>query len=354
MAGSDNFLISWVPTGTTRGSGVLPKRPADIWTRASRVLPIAALVLLVGCARGGANGSTSSSSPSRPAPTPTVTAAASSPEQSEDPQAAVVAAYERYLDAATTATASADPNHPELLDTARGQALAAVQARVATLSSQDRTARGRFLPAIEAVEIDGETAEIRDCYRADITEHSADTGEEVADRAGARFAAWVELEQLSDGRWVVVAFHEGDPCVPSELAAVIEDRYREFWDALATAGSPPDPDHPALADVAAGEQLDGLREQLRRFRDAGHEVRNESVSHPTTLEVSDHDTVARLRDCRELDPEGGVYESSSGELVDGGARPGQRALWEARLELIGGSWKVVDADLVEEDSACAA
>lgn len=311
-------------------------------------------LLLSACSPGGMDGSAASAPSESPTAAGRTAAHGATPGTTPEPSSTVLATYERYLDATVAAMESGDPQSDELTQTSQDQALTAAQARVANLVAQDRTARGRFLPTVQSLEIEGAIAEIRDCYRADITEHDVDSGEQVADRAGARFAASAELEQLADGRWTVVAFREGDPCVPSELAREIEDRYREFWDALAIAGSPPDPEHPGLADVAAGEQLNGLREQLRRFRDADHEVRDESASHPTTLRVSDHDTVANVRDCRELDPEGGVYESSTGELVDGGARPGQRALWEARLELINGSWKVVDADLVEEDSACDA
>ncbi len=141
---------------------------------------------------------------------------------------------------------------------------------------------------------------------------------------------------------------------PNSRAGPVEARYVAFWDAVADAGNPPNPDHPRLTQVAGGEQLDGLRARLRDFKDKGYEVRDASISHPTVTQVSHRDTVARVRDCRELDPDGGVYDASTGELVDGGARQGQHALWAVRLEKIDGAWKVVDADLAEEDSACAA
>ena len=68
--------------------------------------------------------------------------------------------------------------------------------------------------------------------------------------------------------------------------------------------------------------------------------------------VSHDDTVAYVRDCRELDPQGGIYDAETGEMVQGGAEPGERSLWEARLEVADGAWKVVDADLKEEGSRC--
>ncbi len=132
----------------------------------------------------------------------------------------------------------------------------------------------------------------------------------------------------------------------------IEDRYLAFWEAVNAASRPPDPDHPDLAATAGGDQLEGLREQIAGFRDDGYEVRDETVSHPVATQISDDDTVAMVRDCRDLDPEGGIYDADTGERVHGGADPGQRDLWETRLEQIGGVWKVVDADLIEGDSAC--
>lgn len=292
-----------------------------------------------------------------PSPTPTPSAATSptevaSPSPSEvvstSAEADVEAAYQRYLDSTVAAMESGDP---AMIEGARGQALTAAQARVAALTSQERIAKGVFRPAIQSLGIEDDVAQLGDCYAADLTEHDRDTDEQLADRGGTRFAATVALE-LDDDGWTVVEFHQGEFCVPEELANEVEARYLAFWSAVGAAGSPPDPDHPDLADTAAGEQLDGLREQLSGFRDAGHEIRDETVSHAEAVQISDDDSVALVRDCRDLDPEGGIYDSETGELVHGGAEPGQRDLWETRLELIDGTWKVVDADLIEEDSGC--
>lgn len=293
-----------------------------------------------------------------PSLTPTPSAAAAptgvvaSPSPSEmvttSVEADIEAAYQRYLDSTVDAMESGDP---AMIEGARGQALTAAQARVAAITSQERIAKGALRPAIQSLDIEDDAAELRDCYAADLTEHDRGTDEQLADRGGTRFAATVQLE-LDDDGWAVVEFHQGEFCVPEEFADEIEDRYLAFWNAVSTAGSPPDPDHPDLADTAADEQLDGLREQLTGFRDAGQEIRDETVSHPEAVQMSDGDSVAVVRDCRELDPEGGIYDTETGELVHGGAEPGQRDLWETRLELIDDTWKVVDADLIEEDSGC--
>lgn len=313
-------------------------------------LAVVGSLLLSACTSGSANEplatgtatrSTSSSS-EVPSASPRATSSATTLERE------VEAAYTSYLDSTVAAMASGDVSQ---ITNAQGQALTAAQGRVAGLVSQDRSARGAFVADIQSLEVDGDVAMIRDCYRAEITEHDRNTGEQVLDRAGLRFAADVQLAR-EGGSWTVVEFSQGDPCVPSEIAVELESRYLAFWDAIATAGQPPDPDHPDLADTASGEQLEGLRARLSDFRDAGYEVRDDSTPHPRAVRLSHDDTVAMVRDCRELDPAGGVYDAETGKMVDGGAEPGQHALWETRLELLDSRWMVVDADLTEEESAC--
>lgn len=333
------------------GDGGLRHRRAD-WLRSRLAWKALVGSLILGACSGEpattpapirpANAATSSTSPGATAiesPTPTV-------------EVAVRQAYERYLVATVAAMGASDPTHPDLAAVARDQARAAARARVAGLRAQNRVARGEFVPTIQQLEVEGDTARIRDCYRVDMREFARDTNEQVADRGATRFAASAVLHLSEQGQWVVVEFVESDFCVPAELAEKIEAQYLAFWEAVAAAGQPPNPNHPALAATAAGGQLEGLRGRLAKFREKGYEVRDDSVSHPLAVQVSGKDTVAIVRDCRELDPKGGVYNRSSGDLVDEGAKPGQRALWEVRLERLDGSWKVVDADLIDKDSGC--
>lgn len=287
-----------------------------------------------------------SSSPSVSTPSPTATPAPTTP----DTEALAVTAYEDYL-AAVALAVQQDDDPVVLEDVAAGQALAAAQARVVGLASQNRRARGNLVADVQDVRVDDGSATISDCYRNELVEYDLDTDEPLADHAGTRFAATVKLDR-SDGDWIVTEFVEGDFCVPDDIAGAVAARYLEFWSAVADAGRPPNPDHTRLAETAGGEQLAGLRERLARFRADGLEVRGEHTSHPVVTRVTGGDTVAYVRDCRELDPEGGIYDAETGELVQGGAEPGERSLWEARLELIDGSWKVVDADLKEEASRC--
>lgn len=303
--------------------------------------------LLSACTGGTAAEPSPTRDSSPPAVVPT-----ESPTPSETATVALTSdvevAYQHYLDTTVAAMETGDPTR---IEAATGQALAAAQARVAALSSQDRVAKGAFRSAIESLDVDGDKAELRDCYAADVTEHDRETDEQVADRDGTRFWADVRLERADDG-WTVVEFNQGEFCVPDDLAEEIEGGYLAFWTAVSTAGRPPNPDHPDLAATAAGEQLEGLRERISGFREDGYEIRDETVSHPVATRISQSDTVAIVHDCRDLDPDGGIYDAETGELVHGGAEPEQRDLWETRLQVIDGAWKVVDADLVEEDSGC--
>lgn len=274
----------------------------------------------------------------QPSPTPT-------PPSAED---AVEDAYARFLRTTVDAMAAGDV---ALIEGATGQALAAAQGNVAALLADGRLARGSYRLSVEALTVEADSARLRDCQAHDLTEHNRETGEQVADRNGTRFVVQAELERTEDG-WVVTQYDVGDFCVPDELAREISRRYVAFWSAVVAAGRPPDPDHPDLAETAAGEQLEGLRAQLIRFRDQRQEIRDTTTSNPEAVRITRADTVAFVRDCRDLDPGGGIYDTTSGELVHGGAEPGQRDLWETRLELVDGRWVVVDADLIEEDSAC--
>ncbi|HEX9767206.1 MAG TPA: hypothetical protein VGA36_10620 [Nitriliruptorales bacterium] len=261
-------------------------------------------------------------------------------------------AYERYLDATVAAMESGDPEHPALAATSAEHGLVAARARVVSLTSQGHIARGELVPQIETLDVEDATATIRDCYRVDLVEYDADTGEQVADRDGVRFSVSAILTHEGD-RWKVVEFVEGDFCVPAEFAAEAEARYLDYWDAVYAASEPADPDHPALAEAAAGQQLDTLRQRLREFRERGHVARRGGTrSNPRAVQVFAADTVVMVRDCRELDPDEGVYDAETGERVTPPAEPGERSLWEARLELIDGSWRTTDTDLIEEGSEC--
>lgn len=263
----------------------------------------------------------------------------------------VTASYEAFLQALTEAMEEADPDSPMLAERADGAGLVSAQAMVVSLTTADRVARGEFVPSIESIEIDGDTAELEDCYRADVVEYDVDTDEQVADRGGARFEVSAELQRAGEG-WVVTDFTQGDVCAPSVIAGVVEDRYLAFWDAVWSAADPPDPDHPGLVDTAAGEHLAGVQEQLTQLREEGRVRRGRGTENPVVLYVTAHDTEAVVLDCVEENPDGGLYDAATGERVEGGTAEGQRTLLETRLEVIDSLWRVVNVSVLEEDSSC--
>lgn len=137
-----------------------------------------------------------------------------------------------------------------------------------------------------------------------------------------------------------------------DAEAAVVAAYLDFWDAVEAAGNPPDPDHPALAETAAGHQLDQLRESLEEYREKGY-FRNDDGEHDVTFRrFLEGGEAAVVDDCAEPAEDSGLYDAATGERVGEAGRPGQRQLLEARLELVGGAWKVVNVNLVEGDSTC--
>ena len=290
---------------------------------------------------------------SSPAPVEDEAPEGNAPEPEEPTDgAAAVAAYADFLSALTAAMEAGDPDHPELARVATGDALINAQAIVVSLVDEQRVARGEIVPSLETIEVSEGSATLEDCYRLDLIEYGADTDEQVADRGGARFEATAVLRHGEDGRWVVTEFAEGDVCAPANIATTVTDRYLAFWDALWDAADPPDPDHPGLADTAAGDHLVGLQAQLTQLRDDGHVRRGRGIESPVVVYVTAHDTQALVRDCVEENPETGVYDATSGDRIDGGIEPGQRTQLETRLEVLDGDWRVVHVRVEEEDSSC--
>jgi hypothetical protein len=229
----------------------------------------------------------------------------------------VAAEYQEFLKALSVALETGDPDLEQLTSQASGDGLVSAQALVVSLTDQGRIARGELVPSFESVDVEGDAATIEDCYRLDLIEYDAETDEQLADRGGARFAASAELERHADGSWVVTDFAEGDVCAPAEIAETVADDYLAFWDAVWDAADPPDPDHPGLAATAAGDHLSGLQAQLTRLREAGNVRRGRGTEHPVVAFITAADTQALVSDCVEENPETGVYDATTGELVEG-------------------------------------
>lgn len=140
---------------------------------------------------------------------------------------------------------------------------------------------------------------------------------------------------------------------PANTEERITAAYVAFWDAVEAASDPPDPDHPLLIETTADPQLGQLREVLAEYREDGYVRRGDDTHHVTLRDIVDDGMTAIVDDCVELDPEGGLFDAETGERVSGGAEAGERQLAEARLELIGGVWKVVNVNVTEDSSSCA-
>jgi hypothetical protein len=275
------------------------------------------------------------------------------PDDTVEPtdEEAIAAVYGAFLGALAAAMEVGDPDLTELTELAEDAGLVSAQAMVVSLTEAGRVARGEFVPSFESIEVDDGSANVEDCYRAELVEYDATTDEQVADRGGARYEATARLGRDGDA-WLVTEFAQGDVCAPAEIAAEVRDRYLAFWDAVWSAADPPDPGHPGLAETAAGAHLEGLQAQLTQLRDEGQVRRGRGTENPVVTYVTDHDTEAFVSDCVEENPEGGVYDAQSGERIEGGTAPGQRTLLETRLELIEETWRVVNVRVVEEDSSC--
>lgn len=126
----------------------------------------------------------------------------------------------------------------------------------------------------------------------------------------------------------------------------VEAAYRAFWDVYLLAADPMEPEHPALGEVATGEQLKQVRSAFLARKSAGEVIRGELDLKPSAITV-DGDT-ATLTDCY-LDRTG-VYRAQTGERVD--KESGVRHLIRVRLVREGGAWKV--AAITKESNGCVA
>lgn len=132
--------------------------------------------------------------------------------------------------------------------------------------------------------------------------------------------------------------------VPAEEEIVA--RYLGFWDArLAANSGTPDPDDPALAEFATGEQLQTVIAETRRRREEGLALRAAEPSrteHIVTV-VSRSGDRAELQDCFVND--GVVYRVATGEVVDDSVVT-RNVL--AVMVKVDGLWKLQRASVVQE------
>lgn len=132
---------------------------------------------------------------------------------------------------------------------------------------------------------------------------------------------------------------------PTETAVII-DRYKQFWEARFSANqAPPNPDLPALAQFAIGEQLDQVVAETRERRDSGLAIRrpNPTVYKRRVKVVSVDGDKATVQDC--VTNDGIVYRMASGEVVDDKIVTRNLA---AAMERVKGEWKLAKTTVVQE------
>ncbi|MDP8932136.1 MAG: hypothetical protein M3O70_27100 [Actinomycetota bacterium] len=316
------------------------------------------VLLMAACGESGAQSPPLAETPAADTPPPTSTLAPTptpSPTPST-PEERVVAAYTTFLGAVAESMVLRDPNYPRLAELAVGDGLLNGKARAMGLLDLGTTAEGRFVPAIQRVEVKGDRAELVDCYRMDFTYREAQTGK-VVDEGGTRFKLEAALQRIN-GAWKVSRFFENEFCVPQDLERQILAAYRAVDRAVRQAEASADPDHPALAAAMAGRQLDGTRRKIAQWRDEGYVRRDFTAIHPVVVQVRRHDTLAIVRDCAVEDPRTGLYDPKAGQRISKEqVEPGHRALSLAQLERFTDQWgqpvwKLTGFEVTEKDSRC--
>lgn len=334
--------------------------PADLRLRLG-VSAAALGVLLAACSGAGASDPPVDLSSPSTAPTPEEDPAWPTPTPSPTPstpeEQAIALYMQQYLPLVEQMMEARQPADPRLAEVAADLGLANGRNPAVSLLELGTTADGHFVPSIQRVEAkDTDTVELVDCQRRDFV-HRNSRGGQVLDPGGQRHEVFVTVRRL-DGRWKVTRYMPADRCVPKDLAEQVKDAYLTFNRVVTEASAIGDPGYPALVAVAAGNQLEGLREAIAQDRARGQVHRDYARSHPTVIRIRDYDTVAIIRDCIEEDPRTGLYDANSGERLMPGeqSRPGDKTLALAQLELMDHdgrkAWKVVARDVAEEDSKC--
>lgn len=128
-------------------------------------------------------------------------------------------------------------------------------------------------------------------------------------------------------------------------AVEIVARYKRFWEVRFDANQPPpNPESPALADYAAGEQLEQVKAETRKnlqdriaVRHAADSIRRSSAK---VVELAGDE--ATVQECVVDDDV--IYRYSTGEVVDAGVATHSV---EARMRRIAGVWKLISARLLQ-------
>lgn len=129
-------------------------------------------------------------------------------------------------------------------------------------------------------------------------------------------------------------------------AAVVLDRYLQFWEARFEANTEPvNPDDPRLAELAAEAQLTNVTDETKRRSADGLALRrpDNSVTERRPTVVAINGDEATIQDCAVNDDV--VYRVATGEVVDDSVVT--RSV-SATMRRIGGEWKVVSSREVQK------
>ncbi|MPZ28935.1 MAG: hypothetical protein GEV12_21680 [Micromonosporaceae bacterium] len=326
--------------------------------RGARLLAVG-LALLLACTRPADD----DPAPAEPGEETPTAAAEQSEGQTENPAEEALDAYEQYLGALTLALGGADPDDA-LDEHATGSGLETAREQLRANEADGLIATGTLQPSIDAsqVTVDGDEATLTDCILNDLAQVRADNPDEIVEPAsGNRQPLTVTLTRAGDawkasrttGPALRGPVPEGESCAPPALEQEVLDQYEAYWDTFYAAGDPgneqpANPEDPALTGTEIDPQLGDTRAFLTRLRDAGQVLRGRPDTSATILGVLDYDQLAVLTDCVLTVEGAGIYDATTGQLVES-ADPGTRTLLTTEMRPADGSWKVSNSRVEEAE-----
>jgi hypothetical protein len=197
--------------------------------------------------------------------------------------------------------------------------------------------------------IDGDTATITDCVIT--TQHERDED----GNAVTLSTSWEAQATTTAEGWRIETAGPRDLfCVAEELNVQLLGAYRDYRQALDAAWDPPDPDHPALTQTMAGEQLTFIRELLEEHQRDGIVIREPAPTDNAVVWELGIGT-ATVSDCTEQVPEYGAFDLETGDRLDDLIPPVEPGRLDAQsVDLVrngSGTWQVVD-QAASRDTDC--
>ena len=192
-------------------------------------------------------------------------------------------------------------------------------------TSQGRTSRGRVATAIGAIVAIAAIAVLGGC------------GTEVAEQASATAVAPIPDSVPGAETTVVPVPPTTETIVDVPPEAAIDLAVGNFWSVYLLAHDPPNPDHPALAEVAVGDELDLLRKTIAGRRSVGESIRrSEKNAFTSTIAIRTLTAGTALVDACVFD-DVVVVDTLSNRVVNDEVGTYR---FELSMVKLGGRWKV--------------